>query len=102
MGATLGVTIMGTIVNAGLPRGARRGDGVALHRLPPGLREGLAAALQPAFVAATCVGALVWLIALLGVKEVALRRSVDDVATAEAAAGAPDPGPNPGALDSLR
>jgi hypothetical protein len=95
MGATLGVTIMGTIVNAGLPAGARGGEGVAIHRLPPGLREALAGALQPAFLAATVVAVLVWVIALLGVKEVPLRTSIDEVSTVEAAAGTP----NPGALD---
>ncbi len=96
MGATIGVTVMGTIVNHGLPAGARAGGGVAIHRLPPGLRSALADALHPAFLAATVVALLVWAIAVLGVKEVALRRSVDEVSAVEAAAGTP----NPGALDS--
>ncbi len=96
MGATIGVTVMGTIVNAGLPAGARSGEGVAIHRLPPALRSALAGALHPAFLAAAVVAVLVWAIAVLGVKEVPLRRSVDDLSATEAAAGTP----NSGALES--
>src|SRR5207248_532557 len=91
MGATLGVTVMGVIVNHGLPAGVA-GQGTQIHRLPPALREAFAAALRPAFFAAACVAALVWAIALLWVKEVSLRQSVDEVAAVEAAAGTPNPG----------
>jgi EmrB/QacA subfamily drug resistance transporter len=80
IGATIGVTVMGVIVNHGLPQGATAGDGIAIHRLPPGLREALAAAIKPAFFAAAVVALLVWLIAVLWVKEVPLRQSVEDVA----------------------
>ena len=53
MGATLGVTIIGAIVNHGLPRSvAAGGEGAVIHRLPPDLRRGLAGALHPAFPAA--------------------------------------------------
>jgi EmrB/QacA subfamily drug resistance transporter len=92
MGATVGVTIMGVIVNQGLPREATAGDGIAIHRLPAALRSELAAALKPAFLAATCVALAVWVIAVAWVKEVPLRRSVDEVAVVEAAAGVPNPG----------
>jgi EmrB/QacA subfamily drug resistance transporter len=92
MGATIGVSVMGVIVNAGLPSQAAPGEGVAIHRLPPALRDSLATALKPAFLAATCVALLVWLIAVTFVKEVTLRRSVEPIAAAEAAAGAPNPG----------
>ena len=92
MGATIGVAVMGVIVNAGLPPEAAKGEGVAIHRLPPGLRESFASALKPAFLAATCVAVLVWVIALVWVKEVPLRKSVDGLAAAEAAAAAPNPG----------
>ena len=88
MGATVGVTVMGTIVNHGLPGGAR-GGGAAIHRLPPALRQALANALHPAFLAAAIISLLVWVIALLGVKEVPLRQSVDEVSAADAAAGTP-------------
>jgi EmrB/QacA subfamily drug resistance transporter len=92
MGATIGVSVMGVIVNAGLPRQAATGEGVAIHRLPPRLRHDLASALKPAFLAATCVGVLVWVVAVVWVKEVPLRRSVDPLTPAEAAAATPNPG----------
>jgi MFS family permease len=95
MGATLGVSMMGVIVNAGLPAQATKGAGVAIHRLPPALRGSLAAALRPAFLAATCVALLVWVVAVILVKEVPLRKGVDEISAAEAAAGTP----NPGAVD---
>jgi EmrB/QacA subfamily drug resistance transporter len=90
MGATLGVTIMGVLVNHGLPRGvAAGGEGAQVHRLPPALRSGLAGAIHPAFLVAACIAAAAWVISVLFVKEQALRRSLDEVAAAEAAAGAP-------------
>jgi hypothetical protein len=63
-----------------------------VHRLPPALRESLAASLKPAFLAATCVSLLVWVVALGWVREVPLRGSVDELAAAEAAAATPNPG----------
>jgi EmrB/QacA subfamily drug resistance transporter len=92
MGATMGVALMGVIVNAGLPARATAGQGIAIHRLPLGLREALASALKPAFLAATIVSALVWPTAAAYVKEVALNRSIEG-ATGEvlrASSGAPD------------
>jgi EmrB/QacA subfamily drug resistance transporter len=90
MGATLGVTIMGVLVNHGLPRGvAAGGEGAQVHRLPPALRSGLAAAIHPAFLVAACIAAAVWVIAVLFGKEQTLRRSLDDVAAADAAAATP-------------
>ncbi|HET7129733.1 MAG TPA: MDR family MFS transporter [Gaiellaceae bacterium] len=90
MGATLGVTIMGVIVNHGLPAGvAAGGEGSAVHRLSPALRRGLAEAIHPAFLVAACIAAAVWVIAVAFVKEQALRRSLDDVSAADAAAGTP-------------
>jgi hypothetical protein len=91
MGATVGVALMGVIVNSGLPAGAAV-EGTKIHRLPPAVRTSFAAALKPAFLAATIVAALVWVIAVLWVKEVVLRRSVDEVTVVEAAAGTPNPG----------
>jgi EmrB/QacA subfamily drug resistance transporter len=90
MGATLGVTIMGAIVNHGLPFGVASGaEGTAIHRLPPAARSGLAEAIQPAFFVAACVSACVWIIAVVFVKEQVLRRSLDEVAAVEAAASSP-------------
>jgi hypothetical protein len=60
---------------------------VTVHRLPPALRSDLANALHPAFLAAACVAIAVWLIALVGVKEVPLRSGFEDsteVATVDA------------------
>jgi len=88
MGATLGVTIMGAIVNHGLPPGVKS-DSAAVHRLPEAGRVGLAQAIHPAFFAAACVAVLVWVIAVLWVKEVPLRRTLDEVAAVDAAAGTP-------------
>jgi EmrB/QacA subfamily drug resistance transporter len=89
IGATVGVTVMGVIVNAGLPEGAGSGEGSVIHRLPPALRAGLADALHPAFAAAAAVSLAVWVIAVLWVKEVPLRRSVDELSAVEAAAATP-------------
>jgi len=59
-----------------------------VHRLPPRLRDDLANALRPAFLAAFCVALVVWVIAFVGVKEVPLRKGFEDepaeVATVEA------------------
>ena len=90
MGATLGVTIIGVIVNHGLPAGVSAGgEGSSLHRLPPQLREGLAAAIHPAFLVAACIAACVFAVSVAFVKEQALRRSLDEIAAVEAAAAAP-------------
>jgi EmrB/QacA subfamily drug resistance transporter len=92
IGSTIGVAVMGLIVNAGLPADATLGDGVAIHRLPRGLRDDLAAALKPAFGLAVAVTLVVWVIAAVWVKEVPLRRTVDEVAVAEASAATPPVG----------
>lgn len=93
MGATLGVTIMGAIVNQGLPAGVSiGGEGSAIHKLPLAARRGLSDALHPAFLAAACVAAAVWFVAVTMVKEVPLRRTLDELSAVEAAAANPDPG----------
>ena len=84
--------VMGLIVNAGLPADATLGEGVAIHRLPLALRDDLAAALKPAFGLAVAVTLVVWVIAAVWVKEVPLRRTVDEVAVAEASAATPPVG----------
>ena len=90
MGATIGVTIMGVIVNHGLPPGVSADtEGSAIHRLPPAARAGLADALHPAFLVAACVSLAVWVIAVAWVKEQPLRRSLDEVAAVDAAAATP-------------
>ncbi len=76
IGATLGVALMGAIVNQGLPEQAR--GRTVVHRLPPALREQLAAALHPAFAAAVGVCVVVLVLVLVGIREVPLRRGFDD------------------------
>jgi EmrB/QacA subfamily drug resistance transporter len=92
IGATIGVAVMGLIVNQGLPRQLQgTGEGAVVHRLPPALRVGLSDALHPAFLAAFVVSLVVWVIAVFGVKEVPLRKGFEDasdVAVVEAS-GAP-------------
>jgi EmrB/QacA subfamily drug resistance transporter len=79
IGATVGVTVMGVIVNQGLPPQLRAtGEGATIHRLPPGLRVDLANAIRPAFLAAAGIGVVMWLIAFFGVKEVPLRTGFED------------------------
>jgi EmrB/QacA subfamily drug resistance transporter len=82
IGATLGVTLMGAIVNQGLPAAARR-QGAALHRLPPRAREQLANALHPAFLSAAIVCGIVLVIVLFWVKEVPLRRGFEEPGVAD-------------------
>ena len=89
MGATIGVTVMGAIVNHGLPSGVGGTEGIGIHKLPLAARSALAAAIHPAFLVAACVAAGVWVIAVLWVKEQPLRRSLDEVSVVDAAAGTP-------------
>jgi hypothetical protein len=89
MGATLGVTIMGAIVNHGLPPGVSLGEGSAIHRLPRAQRAELANAIQPAFLAAALVSVAVWVIAVIWVKEQRLRRTLDEISPLEGAAATP-------------
>ena len=77
IGATLGVTLMGVIVNQGLP-GGKSLSSQAVHRLPPHLRVELADALRPAFLAAAGICALVLLIVLFAIHEVPLREGFED------------------------
>ena len=62
-----------------------------MHRLPPRLRDDLANALHPAFLAAAGVSLLVWVIAFVGVKEVPLRKGFEDAGFEDAATVAPAP-----------
>jgi len=89
IGATLGVTLMGVIVNQGLPRAARGHEQLS-HRLPLRLRVELANALHPAFLAAAIVCGLVLVVSVLWIREVPLRRGFEDVAVGDEAS--PQPG----------
>jgi hypothetical protein len=89
IGATLGVTLMGVLVNQRLPTGVRA-EGTAIHRLPEAGRIALAHALQPAFPLAACVCAAVLLVSLFWVREVPLRRELEGIAVGN------EPSPQPG------
>jgi EmrB/QacA subfamily drug resistance transporter len=78
IGATIGVTVMGVIVNHGLPSALRGTQGATVHRLSAESRVALAHALHPAFFVAAGAAFGVWLIALVGIKQVPLRRGFDD------------------------
>ena len=90
IGATLGVTIMGVIVNQRLPTRLRGGGLGAIHRLPLQGRTLLAGALHPAFLTAAVVSALVLPIVAWGIREVPLRRGFEDVTVGD------EPSPQPG------
>jgi MFS family permease len=77
IGATLGVTLMGVLVNQRLPAGTRL-EGATIHRLPLAGRVSLAHALQPAFLLAVVLCACVFVISLLWVREVPLRKGLDE------------------------
>src|SRR5438093_2569974 len=77
IGATLGVTLMGVIVNQRLPTSVRA-EGTVIHRLPQAGRAALASALHPAFLAAACLSALVFVISLLWVREAPLRQGFEE------------------------
>jgi MFS family permease len=88
IGATLGVTLMGVIVNQGLPRAARGHEQLS-HRLPPRLRADLANALHPAFLAGAVVCGVVLVASILWIREVPLRRGFEDVAVGDEASPQP-------------
>jgi EmrB/QacA subfamily drug resistance transporter len=81
IGATVGVTAMGVIVNHGLPANVQI-ERQSVHRLPPNLREALADALQPAFLAASGLCVLTLIIVALWLKEVPLRKELEEPAAA--------------------
>jgi EmrB/QacA subfamily drug resistance transporter len=78
IGSTLGVTLMGVIVNQRLPESVSI-EGAAIHRLSPAGREALANALHPTFLLAAGFCAMVFIISLLWVREVPLRSGLEDV-----------------------
>jgi hypothetical protein len=61
-----------------------------IHRLPAAGRLALAHALQPAFLSAAVLCGFVFLISLLWVREVPLRRDLDEVAVGDESS--PQPG----------
>jgi EmrB/QacA subfamily drug resistance transporter len=92
IGATLGVTLMGVIVNQRLPAGASL-EGATIHRLPPAGREALANALHPAFLLAALLCVLVLVISLLWVREVPLRQGLEETPPVVGDETSPQPAP---------
>jgi EmrB/QacA subfamily drug resistance transporter len=88
IGTTLGVTLMGVIVNQGLPAGVRL-EGEAVHSLSPALRVELADALQPAFLAAAFVCVVLLAVVVRWLHEVPLRRGFEETTPVEGAAPSP-------------
>jgi MFS family permease len=82
IGATVGVTLMGVIVNQGLPKGVS-GEGAVVHRLPPAVRSDLAAALRPAFLLAAALCVVVLVIVLVGIRETPLRKGLEEPSLAD-------------------
>jgi EmrB/QacA subfamily drug resistance transporter len=88
IGTTLGVTLMGVIVNQGLPSGVQV-EGAAVHSLSPTLRVELADALQPAFLAAAFVCVVLLAVVVRWLHEVPLRRGFEETTPVEGAAPSP-------------
>jgi len=80
IGTTLGVTLMGSIVNQGLPTGVNL-ESQTVQRLTPALRGDLAHALQPAFLAAAFVCVILLAVVVFGIHEVPLRRGFEEPST---------------------
>jgi MFS family permease len=78
IGATVGVTVMGVIINNRLPIGIRADAGTTVHRLSPAARLALSNALHPAFLVAAAAGFGVCIVAFVGIKQVPLKRGFDD------------------------
>jgi predicted MFS family arabinose efflux permease len=81
VGATIGVTAMGVIINSGLPSGTDVEE-AAVRQLPPDLRVALADAMQPAFLSATAVCVVTLLLVFFGLREVPLREAFEEDAAA--------------------
>ena len=90
LGGCIGVAVMGTVVNSGLPHGSKIASAAesGVGALSAAERSLLAHAIQPAFLVATAAALAVLAIAAWGIEEIPLRKSVDEES---ALAGAPGP-----------
>jgi hypothetical protein len=77
LGTTVGVTLFGVVVDHGFPP-TLRAEGTA-GRVSFADRVRISEALHPAFLMATCVAAAIFAIIFSGLKELALRRTVDEM-----------------------
>jgi prolipoprotein diacylglyceryltransferase len=85
-------------VNQHLHSGVRA-EGTVIHRLPQTGRVALANALHPAFLSAAVLCGLVFVISLLWVREVPLRKGIEEE-TAVGDEASPQPASRPEALRS--
>jgi hypothetical protein len=67
------------------------GEGAVIHRLPPASRAALAHAIQPAFLLAVILCALVFVISLLWVRETPLRHELEEHPPPVGDEGSPQP-----------
>jgi EmrB/QacA subfamily drug resistance transporter len=88
IGATLGVTLMGVIINQNLPPTVSTSS-VAIHRLPLAGRVALAHAIRPAFLFGVVLCAAVFVISLLWVREAPLRTEFEDLPVGDEASAQP-------------
>jgi EmrB/QacA subfamily drug resistance transporter len=95
IGSTLGVTVMGVLVNQNLPPSVNTSS-VAIHRLPPAGRRALANALHPAFFSGVVLCAAVFVISLLWIREAPLRTGLEEVTIGD------EPSPQPGTQPAAR
>src|SRR5262249_26848691 len=79
-GATIGVAVMGVIVNRHLPAEVGRSLSAAgaVDHLSRALRLTLEHAIAPVFALAAVAAVVLFVVVLLGVHDVQLRRSVDE------------------------
>src|SRR5262249_27979650 len=79
-GATIGVAVMGVIVNQHLPAqiGSSLSSAEGVDHLSRPLRLSLEHAIAPVFALAAGAAVLLFVVVLIGVHDVQLRRSVDE------------------------
>jgi EmrB/QacA subfamily drug resistance transporter len=80
IGSTVGVTLIGVVVNHGLPARMHLSgtSELGVARLAGRSREAVASALSTGFFAVACVGAALFVVSVVGIEEISLRRSVDE------------------------
>jgi hypothetical protein len=83
LGTALGVTVFGTIIDQGAPRGLLA-HGKLIRGLSHHERATFASAFQPAFILGVSLSVVVFLVVFFCMKERPLRGTVDEQLSAEA------------------
>jgi hypothetical protein len=78
IGGSLGIAVLGTIVNRRLPQGSGLEASPAVADLTDAARAVLADALSPVFVVMTAVSLAAFVVVVRGIREMPLSRSVGD------------------------